>query len=154
VTLDNRSHTPDPKVATVFASVYNSTEYTFELSKPTDTPSQEAWYDVNDSCYIVEEPCPLYLLQQDSSASTLAHGHGLPQPHNCSPGPLYDCIDQQGDTNTQHTSENPEPQTLPVPLDEEGKRGSEEVVSEFARDSELAAKELAKSLSATAQESD
>jgi hypothetical protein len=41
-----------------------------------------------------------------------------------------------------------------VPLDEEGKRGSEEVVSDLERDSELAAEELAKSLSATAQESD
>jgi hypothetical protein len=41
-----------------------------------------------------------------------------------------------------------------VPLDEEGKRDREEVVSGFERDSELAAKELAKSRSATAQESD
>jgi hypothetical protein len=41
-----------------------------------------------------------------------------------------------------------------VPLDEEGKRGSEEVVSDLERDSELAAEELAKSPSATAQESD
>ena len=47
---------------------------TFELSKPIDLSGHEAWYDVEDNCFVDEDLCPFPPLEQEDLASTEAQG--------------------------------------------------------------------------------
>ena len=150
---DDEPDTPDPEAAAVSASVNASADSAFELSKPIDPSNYEAWYDVEASCYVEEElPPGLEPEQEGLAASTPVHDHGHSRYH--SPRPLHDWIGQYDDDgNTQCTSEEPAPHSLPKPLDEDGGGGSEENVSELERDMLLAFEEQEKSSSATAPSS-
>jgi hypothetical protein len=149
---DDEPDTPDPEAAAVSASVDAGADSAFELSKPIDPSDHEAWYDVEAGCY-VEEELPLGLEpEQECLASTPVHDHSHSRYH--SPRPLHDWIGQYDDDgNTQRTSEEPAPHSLPKPLDEDGGGGSEENVSELERDMLLAFEEQEKSSSATAPSS-
>ena len=123
---DDESDTPNPEAAAVSASVDAGANSAFELSKPIDPSGHEAWYDVEDDRFVDEDLCPFPPLEQEGLASTLAQG----QPHSRyhSPGPSHDWINQHyDDGNTQRTSEEPRPLTLPKPLDEGGGGESEEM---------------------------
>jgi hypothetical protein len=135
------------------SSVDAGADSAFELSKPIDPSDHEAWYDVEAGCYVEEElPPGLEPEQEGLAASTPVHDHGHSRYH--SPRPLHDWIGQYDDDgNTQRTSEEPAPHSLPKPLDEDGGGGSEENVSELERDMLLAFEEQEKSSSATAPSS-
>jgi hypothetical protein len=82
--------------------------------------------------------------QEGLAASTPVHDHGHSRYH-C-PGPSHDRIgqyndDDDDDRNTQRTSEEPTPYSLPKPLDEDGGGGGEENLSELERDMLLAFEE-------------
>ncbi len=55
------------------ASVDAGIESTAELNQQTDPLSREAWYDVDDSCYVVDD-CSASLLD-GGVAPTLAQDH-------------------------------------------------------------------------------
>jgi hypothetical protein len=120
---DDGPDTPNPEATTVSASVDAGADSAFGLSKPIDRSDHEAWYDVEAGCYVDEELRPFPPLEQEDLASTLAQG----QPHSRyhSPGPSHERIGQYDDGNTQCTSEEPRPHTLPKPLDEDGGGGRE-----------------------------
>jgi len=116
-----------------------------ELCKPIIPSSPERWYDVEAGCYVHEEPllCLEPKGQEGSAASTSVHDHGHSLHH--SPRPPHHQIGQHdNDKNTQSTSEEPAPYSLPKPLD------SGENVSDLERDMLLAFEEQEKSSSATA----
>jgi hypothetical protein len=150
---DDESNTPDPEAAAVSASVDAGADSAFGLSKPIDPSDHEALYDVEAGCYVDEElPPGLEPGQEGLAASTPVHDHGHSRYH--SPRPSHDGIGQRDDDgNTQRTSKEPAPHSLPKPLDEEGGGGSEENVSELERDMLLAFEEQEKSSSATAPSS-
>ena len=150
---DDEPDTPDPEAAAVSALVDAGADFAFEPSKPIDPSDHEAWYDVEAGCY-VDEGLPLGLEpeQEGLAASTPVHDHGHSRYH--SPGPSHDRIGQyDGDGNTQRTSEEPRPHTLPKPLDEDGGGESWENISELEMDMLLAFEEQEKSSSATAPSS-
>jgi hypothetical protein len=142
---DDEPDTPDPDAAAVSASVDTGADFAFALSKPIDPSNHEAWYDVEAGCYVDEElPPGLEPRQEGLAASTPVHDHGHSRYH--SPGPSHDQIGQyNSDGNTQRTSEEPAPHSLPKPLDEDGGGGSGEIVSELERDMLLAFEEQEKS---------
>jgi hypothetical protein len=149
---DDEPDTPDPEAAAVSALVDASADFAFELSKPINPSDYEAWYDVEASCYVDEElPLGLEPKQEGLAASTPVHDHGHSRYH--SPRPSHNRIGQHDDGNTQCTSEEPGPHTLPKPLDEDGGGESRENVSELEMDMLLAFKEQEKSSSATAPSS-
>jgi hypothetical protein len=150
---DDESNTPDPEAAAVSALVDADADSAFGLSKSIDLSDYKAWYDVEASCYVDEElPPGLEPEQEGLAASTLVHDHGHSRYH--SPRPSHDRIGQHdNDGNTQRTSKELTPYSLPKPLDEEGGGGSEENVSELERDMLLAFEEQEKSSSATAPSS-
>ena len=120
-----------------------------ELCKPIIPSSPERWYDVEAGCYVEE---PLLGLepkaQEGLAASTPTHDHGHSLHH--SPRPPHHQIGQHdNDKNTQSTSEEPAPHSLPKPLDEDGGGESGENVSDLERDMLLAFEEQEKSSSAT-----
>jgi hypothetical protein len=135
------------------ASVDASADSTSKLSKPIDPSDHEAWYDVKAGCYVEEElPLGLEPEKEGLAASTPVHDHGHSRYH--SPRPLHDWISQYNDDgNTQRTSEESAPHSLPKPLDEDGGGESGENVSELERDMLLAFEEQEKSSSATAPSS-
>jgi hypothetical protein len=122
-----------------------------KLCKPIIPSSPERWYDVEAGCYVDEEPL-LGLKpkgQEGSAASTPAHDRGHSLHH--SPRPPHHQIGQHdNDKNTQSTSEEPAPHSLPKPLDEDGGGDSGENVSDLERDMLLTFEEQEKSSSATA----
>ena len=122
-----------------------------KLSKPIVSSSPERWYDVEAGCYVDEEPI-LGLEpegQEGSAASTLVHDHSHSLHH--SPRPPHHQIGQHdSDKNTQSTSEEPAPHSLPKPLDEDSGGDSGENVSDLERDMLLAFEEQDKPSSATA----
>jgi hypothetical protein len=63
-----------PKAPAVSALVDAGADSAFELSKPIDLSGHEAWYDVEDYCFVDEDICPFPLLEQEGLASTLAQG--------------------------------------------------------------------------------
>jgi hypothetical protein len=89
-----------------------------ELSKPNVPSCPEQRYDVEAGSYVDEDLRPFPPLEQESLASTLAQGQ--PHSHYHSPRPSYGWINQHDDGNTQRTSEEPGPLTLPKPLDVDG----------------------------------
>jgi len=123
---------------------------TSELSKPIIPSGPERWYDVEAGCYVDEEPL-LGLEPEDqegSAASTPAHDQGHSLHH--SPGSPHHQINQHdNDRNSQSTSEELAPYSLPKPLDEDGGGESGENVSNLERDMLLAFEEQEKSSSAT-----
>jgi len=149
---DDESNTPDSEAAAAAASVDTGADSAFELSKAINSSGHGAWYDVEDDRFVDNDLRPFSPLELEDLASTLAWG----QPHSCyhSSGPSHDRINQHdGDGNTQCTSEEPGPQTLPQPLDEDGGGESGENVSELEIDMLLAFEEQEKSSSATAPSS-
>lgn len=124
---DDETSSPSVEAAAVPASVDADIESTAELSKPTDPLSQEAWYDVDDSCYVVEDR-PLPLPEKDSFAPALAHDQHL------SPGLLENPVNQQNDRNAQCISEELEANPLPQLLDEDSGRNCRENSSGLERD--------------------
>jgi hypothetical protein len=89
---DDELDTPDPKAATVSASVDAGANSAFELSKPIDPSDHEAWYDVEAGCYVEEElPLGLEPEQEGLAAFTPVHDHGHSRYH--SPRPSHDRID-------------------------------------------------------------
>jgi hypothetical protein len=115
-----------------------------ELCKPIIPSSPERWYNVEAGCYVDEEPLLGIELkgQEGSAASTTAHDCGYS---------LYHQIGQHdNDKNTQSTSEELAPYSLPKPLDEDSGGDSGENISDLERDMLLAFEEQEKSLSATA----
>jgi hypothetical protein len=123
-----------------------------KLSKPIVSSSPERWYDVEAGCYVEEEPLPGLESegQEGSAASTPAHDHDHGHSHHHFPGPPYNQIGQHDDRNTQRTSEEPAPYSLPKLLGEDSEGGSGENVSDLERDMLLAFEEQEKSSSATA----
>jgi hypothetical protein len=141
---DDEPDTPDPGAAAVSATVDAGSDSAFELSKPIDQSDHEAWYDVEAGCYVDEGlPPGLEPEQEGLATSTPVHDHGHSRYH--SPRPSHDRIGQYDDGNTQRTSAEPAPHSLPKPLGEDGGGGSEEKVSELERDMLLAFEEQEKS---------
>jgi hypothetical protein len=124
---DDETNTPSVAAAAVPASVDPNIESTAELSKPTDPLSQEAWYDVDDSCYVVEDR-PLPLAKEDSLAPALAHDQHL------SPGLLGDPANQHTHRDAQSISEEPEANTMPQLLGEDSGRNARANSSRLERD--------------------
>jgi hypothetical protein len=73
VTLeDDEADTPDPEAA-VSVSVDAGAEPASELSK-------ELWWDVEDKCYVDDDPRPIPPLEHKGLASTLAQPHSYHHP--------------------------------------------------------------------------
>jgi hypothetical protein len=62
---DDESNTPDPEAAAVSALVDAGAHSAFDLSRPIDLSGHEAWYDVEDDCFVDEDLCPFPLLEQE-----------------------------------------------------------------------------------------
>jgi len=84
---DNKSNTPDPEAAAVSALVDASADSASKLSKLIHLSYHEAWYDIDNCCYIDKELRPVPPLEQEGLASTLVQG----QPYTLyySPRPLH-----------------------------------------------------------------
>jgi hypothetical protein len=68
---DGESNTPDPEATAVSTLADTGAGSPFELDKSIDL-SSEAWYDVEDECFVDEDLCLFPLLEQEGLASTLA----------------------------------------------------------------------------------
>jgi hypothetical protein len=111
----------------VSAPVDCGIEGTVELNKQTGPLSQEAWYDVEDGCYILEDR-PLPPPEGDGLTPMLA------QDCRRSPGLSQDVTNQHNDGNTQRTSGEAGADTLRQPSDEDGEHECGENVSELEKD--------------------
>ena len=112
---NNEPDSPGLETAAVSALIDVGAGSAFEL-KPIGLFPPERWYDVEAGCYVDEElPLGLEPEQEGLAASTPVHDHGHSRYH--SPGPSHNQISQDDDNgNTQRTSEEPAPHSLPKPL--------------------------------------
>jgi hypothetical protein len=148
---------PEPEATAVSASVDAGADPAFDLSKPVYPSSHEAWWDVEDGCYIDDDLRPISLLEQEGLAST------PDQPHSCyhSPRPSLDPINQHdnsdGDNNNETmrgTSDEPASHIIILqPLDENSEGGNDKNASKLEISMQLAFEEQEKSLSAPAPSS-
>lgn len=79
---DDELDTPDPTADSEAASgsVNAGPVPAFELSKHADPSGREAWWDVEDGCFVYKDLHPLPPLEQEVLASTPA-----PRPASLSP---------------------------------------------------------------------
>jgi hypothetical protein len=123
---------PSVEAATISVSVNTGIEPSIDLSKPTG--AQEAWYDIEYGCHVLED-CPLPPLEKDDLAPTVAQDNhpllGSPQR----------ATSHHIDGNAQCISEEPGADTLPQPRREDGEYDCGNSVSELEKDMLLAFKE-------------
>jgi hypothetical protein len=93
---------------------------------PTGPVNQEAWYDIEYGCYVLEE-CPLPPLAKDYLASAVA------QDNHPSLGLSQDASSAHSNGNTQCTSQDPGADGLPRPKHKDNEHGSGESVSELEK---------------------
>ena len=138
---DDEPDTPypaaDSEAASISASVNAGAVPAFELSEPADPSGREAWWDIEDGCFVDEDLHPLPPLEQEGLASTPAQA----QPHSRrrSPKSSQDQTSPHGDDGTTRSaSEEPARQPLPTLLEKDGEGGSGGNASGLERDMQLA----------------
>jgi hypothetical protein len=138
---DNESDTPEPEpeATAVSASVDAGADPVFDPSKPVHPSSHEAWWDVEDGCFVDEDLHPLPPLEQEGLAPTLAQD----QPCSCrySPGSSHDQTSPYDNGTTGSASEEPARQSLPTLLEKDSRGGSRGSASDFEKDLQLAFEE-------------
>jgi hypothetical protein len=130
---DDEMNIPSVEAAAMPALVDVDIESAVEMKKPTGHASQEAWYDIEYGCYVLED-CPSSL-DEDGLTPMLA------QEYRHSPGPSQDAANQYNDANTQRTSEEAGADTCRQLVDRDGGQDCGENMSELERDILLAFKE-------------
>jgi hypothetical protein len=131
---DDKSNTP----------THNS-EATTEPSKPTHPSSYELWWDIEDGGYVDDDLHPISPLEQEDLASTPTPAQCQPHSLHHSPRLSQDQINQDNEEIIQRTSEEPDPNSLSTPLDQNSRAGSEEkTISELEKDLLLAFEEQEK----------
>jgi hypothetical protein len=94
------------EAAAIPASADASIEPTTDPNKPTSYVNQEAWYDVEDGCYVFEDPLPL---EKDGLTPAVA------QDNHSWLELSRDAGSQHSDGNAQCTSQEPGADGLPQP---------------------------------------
>lgn len=137
---NNESDTPVPEATALSVSVDAGVNPPSEVRKGR-------WWDVEDECYINDDLRPIPPLEQEGLASTPMQGQ--PYSYYHPPGSSQDQISQYGDSGTTGgVLDEAAPHTLPQPLGENGRGGSDENASELEKDMLLAFEEQEKSSSA------
>ena len=138
---DDEPDTPypaaDSEAASISASVNAGAVPAFELSEPADPSGREAWWDIEDGCFVDEDLHPLPPLEQEGLASTPAQA----QPHSRrrSPKSSQDQTSPHDDDGTTRSaSEEPARQPLPTLLEKDGDGVSGGNASGLERDMQLA----------------
>jgi hypothetical protein len=122
---------PSIEAAAIPASTDAGIEPTTEPNKPTSLVNQEAWYDIEDGCYVFEDPLPL---EKDGLAAVTQDNHS-------SLGLSQDASSQHSDGNAQFTSQEPGGDGFPQPRRKDGEHDCGESVSELEKDMMRAFKE-------------
>ena len=136
---DDERDTPDPTTDSeaTSTSVNAGPATAFELSQRADPCNREAWWDVEEGCFVYEDLYPLPPLDHEGLASTPAQD----QPHSRrhSLGVSQDQTKPYGDNRTTRSaSEESAAESLHTTLDEDDRGESEENVSDLDRDMQLA----------------
>jgi len=123
---------PSIETAAIPASADAGVGPTTGPNNPTCPVHQEAWYDIEDGCYVFEDPLPL---EKDGFTPAVVQGdYSLP-------GVSQDASSQQSDENAQCTSQEPGPDGLPQPKRKDGEHDCGENESELENDMLQAFKE-------------
>lgn len=151
VLADNEPDTPsplaDPEAASHSAAVNAGPVPASELSKPADPPGPEAWWDVEDACFVDEDLHPLPTLELEGSESALAP---IQSNSRHSPGRSQEQTNAYGDDSaTRSASEEPAPRPLPTLLEKNGGSGSREDASDLERNIQMASEEQVELLAAS-----
>jgi hypothetical protein len=131
---DDETSTLSLGATAVSAQVDGGIESTVELNKQTGPLSEEAWYDVEDGYYVLEEH-PLPPLEENYLMPMLA------EDDRHSSGLLQDTFNYHNHGNTQRSSEEPEADRLHQPSNENRELERGENVSELEKDMLLAFEE-------------
>jgi hypothetical protein len=127
-------NSPSIEAAAIPASADVGIEPTVEPNKPTGPVNQEAWYDVEYGCYVLEDG-PLPPLEKDDLAPAVA------QDNHPSLGLSQDASSPHSDGNTQCTSQETGADGLPQPRRKDSEHDCGESVSELEKDMLQAFKE-------------
>jgi hypothetical protein len=115
------------EAAAIPASADVGIEPTVEPNKPTSPVNQEAWYDIEYGCYVLED-CPLPPLEKDDLAPAVT------EDNHPSLGLSQDMSSPHSDGNTQCTSQETGADGLPQPRRKDSEHDSEESASELEKD--------------------
>jgi hypothetical protein len=141
---DDETSTLSLEAAAISAPADGSIDSIAGLDKENGPLSQEAWYDVEYGCYVLEDR-PLAPPEGDGLTPMPAQEDGLTprlaQDYCQLPGLSQDATNQHDDGNTRRTSGEAGADTLPQPSDEDGECKGGENVSELEKDMLLAFEE-------------
>jgi hypothetical protein len=116
-------NSPPIEAAAIRASADTGIEPITDLNKLTSPVNQGAWYDVEDDCYVFEDPLPL---ENDGLAPAVT------QDNHSSPGLSQAASSQHEDARC--TPQEPGPHGLPQPKRKDGDHEREENVSNLEKD--------------------
>jgi len=135
---DSPDHTTDSEATST--SINAGPVPALERSQRADPSNREPWWDVEEGCFVYEDPHPLPPLDHEGLASKPAQDQPPSRRHSL--GVSQDQTKPHGDNRTTRSaSEESAVQSLIVTLDQDGGGESEENASDLERNMQLAFEE-------------